>query len=392
MNVRHKRPLGALGPLGILALGWALALLLAPLHGAAQEAPRGDIVLGQSGSFSGSFAAQAEAYRDGALLYFREVNRRGGIHGRKVRLVSLDDLYQPELAVENTVKLIERHNAFALVHYTWTPTARAAIPVAAKYQVPFFAPYTGASDIYQSSSPGVFTVRASFRAELEMIVRHVTTLGIRRIALVRYTSQTGDELQAELQPLLAKYGATLVGTGRMENNSARPEDAVRQLAQADAQAIVLGVSGSDAVAFVKGYGAATGRKPPYYARSLVGAGQLAEELGDQAFGISVTQLVPNPFKQVAEVSKEYNRLLRTSDLPGTKKPDYISFEGFIAAKVLCEALRRAGPALTRAGFVQALSALQADLGGFEVKFGPNHRNGSDFVDMTMIGREGRPIN
>ena len=124
----------------------------------------------------------------------------------------------------------------------------------------------------------------------------------------------------------------------------------------------------------------------------MGAGQLANELGDQAFGISVTQLVPNPFKQVVAVSKEYNRLLGSAGAPAAEKPDYISFEGFIAAKVLCEALRRAGPALTRAGFVQALSTMKMDLGGFEVKFSPDNRNGSDFVDMTMIGRQGRPIN
>lgn len=371
---------------------WLLAALLcAPMCGSAQDAFKGEIVLGQSGSFSGSFAAQAEAYRDGALLYFREINRRGGIHGRRIRLVSLDDLYQADLAVENTVKLIERHNAFALIHYTWTPIARAAIPVATKYQVPFFAPYTGAGDIYQSSSPVVFTVRASFQAELEMIVRHVTTLGIRKIAFVRYASQTGDELLAELRPLLDKYGATLTGIGSMPNNSAQPGEAIQQLAAVDAQAFLLGVSGTDAVAFIKGYQAATGRKPPYYARSLVGAGQLAEELGEQAFGISVTQLVPNPFKQVAEVSKEYNRLLRSTGAPGAK-PDYISFEGFIAAKVLCEALTRAGPALSRTGFMQALSTMKVDLGGFEVTFSPDKRNGSEFVDMTMIGRHGRPIN
>lgn len=371
---------------------WLLALLLlAPLHGATQEVLRGDIVLGQSGSFSGSFAAQAAAYRDGALLYFREVNRRGGIHGRRIRLVSLDDLYEPDLAVDNTVKLIERHNAFALVHYTWTPIARAAIPVATKYKVPFFAPYTGASDIYKSTSPVVFTVRASFQAELETIIRHITTLGIRRIAFVRYTSKTGDELLADLRPLLEKYGATLAGTGSMANNSAQPDDAIRQLASVDVQAVLLGVSGSDAVAFIKGYEAATERRPPYYARSLVGARQLAEELGEQAFGISVTQLVPNPYKQVLEVNKEYNRLLQSAGAPGAK-PDYISFEGFIAAKVLCEALRRAGPALTRAGFLQALSTMALDVGGFEVRFSPDNRNGSAFVDMTMIGRNGRPIN
>lgn len=147
---------------------WIGALvLLAPLHGTAQDVLKGEIVLGQSGSFSGSFAAQAAAYRDGALLYFREVNRRGGIHGRKIRLVSLDDLYQPELAVENTVKLIERHNAFALVHYTWTPIARAAIPVATKYQVPFLRPIparaTSTNPAAPSSSPCGRASRPSWR-------------------------------------------------------------------------------------------------------------------------------------------------------------------------------------------------------------------------------------
>lgn len=370
---------------------WLLVLLLlAPLHSGAQDVPKDDIVLGQSASFSGSFASQAAAYRDGALLYFNEVNRRGGIHGRKIRLVSLDDQYKPDLAIANTVKLIEEHKAFALVHYTWTPVARAVIPVATQYKVPFFAPYTGASDVYQSSSPVVFTVRASFQAELEMIIRHITTLGIRKIAFVRYTSKTGDELLADLKPLLQKYGATLVGTGSMANNSAKPEDAIQQLAPIDAQAVLMGVSGTDAVAFIKGYEAATGRKAQYYARSLVGARQLADELGDQAFGISVTQLVPNPFKQVVEVSKEYNRLLKNGG--SSAKPDYISFEGFIAAKVFGEALRRTGPNPTRAGFMQALSTLRVDVGGFEVKFSPDNHNGSEFVDMTMIGRNGRLIN
>ncbi|MFN7855026.1 MAG: ABC transporter substrate-binding protein [Acidovorax sp.] len=370
---------------------WLLVLLLiAPLQAAPQDVSQGDIVLGQSASFTGSFAGQAAAYRDGALLYFNEVNRRGGIHGRKIRLVSLDDQYKPELAIQNTVKLLEEHKAFALTHYTWTPVARAVIPVASERKVPFFAPYTGAADIYKSSSPMVFTVRASFQAELENIIRHITTLGIRDIAFVRYSSKPGDELQADLQLLIEKYGAKLVGTGTMPNNSAKPENAIKQLAPVTAQAVLLGVSGTDAVAFIKGYEAAIGRKSQYYARSLVGAAQLAQDLGNQAFGISVTQLVPNPYKQVAEVSKEYNRLLKSSD--SAAKPDYISFEGFIAAKVLCEALKRTKQPLTRAGFLQTLSTMRVDVGGYEVAFRPGNQNGSEFVDMTMIGRDGRLIN
>lgn len=365
-------------------------LLFVSVLGATQDVSKDEIVLGQSASFTGSFAGQAASYRDGALLYFNEINRRGGIHGRKIRLISLDDQYKADLAVANTKKLIEQENAFALINYTWTPIARAVIPVATRYKVPFFAPYTGASDVYKSSSPYVFTVRASFNAELEMIIRHLTTLGMRKIAFVRYTSNTGDELLADMQPLLKKYGATLVGTGSIVNNSARPEEAIKQLAPVEAQAVFLGVSGTDAVSFIKGYEAATGRKAQYFARSLVGAKQLGEELGDQAFGISITQLVPNPFKQVAEVNKEYNRLLEKTGPDA--KPDYISLEGFIAAKVFCEALKRAGPNLTRAGFMNTLSNMKVDVGGFEVKFSPGNQNGSEFVDMTMIGRNGRVIN
>lgn len=356
----------------------------------AQEVSDNEIVLGQSASFTGSFSEQATAYRDGALLYFDEVNRRGGIHGRKIRLVSLDDKYSAELAVANTRKLIEEEKAFALIHYTWTPIARATIPVATRYKVPFFAPYTGASDVYRSSSPYVFTVRASFNAELEMIVRHLSTLGMRKIAFVRYTSKTGDELLADLQPLLKKYDASLSGIGFIANNSARPEEAVKQLADVDAQAVLLGVSGTDAVTFIKAYEAKTGRKHQYFARSLVGVKQLSAELGEQAFGISVTQLVPNPFKQVQAVNKEYNRLLGAKNPAAT--PDYISLEGFIAAKVLCEALMQTGPKLTRAAFLNTLSSLKIDVGGFLVHFRPGNRNGSEFVDMTMIGRGGRVIN
>ena len=286
-------------------------------------APGDDIVLGQSASFSGSFSEQAIAYRDGALLYFDEVNRRGGIHGRKIRLVSRDDRYDVNLALSNTSKLIDEDRAFALVLYTWTPIARAVIPVAAERRIPFFAPYSGATDVYRSGSPYVFTIRASYFAELEMIVRHLSMLGMHDIALVRYTSKTGDELQTDLETLLRKYNGKLAGIGKMANNSANAADAVRQLASVNAHALLLGVSGSDAVAFIKAFETENKRKLPYFARSLVGARQLTSELGNQAAGIAITQLVPNPFSSPLPVVREYNRLLQR-DAKAT--PDYISLE------------------------------------------------------------------
>lgn len=354
------------------------------------EARDNEIVFGQSASFTGSFSKQANAYRDGALLYFDEVNRRGGIHGRKIRLISRDDQYDPERALSNTRKFIEDDKVLALVLYTWTPIARAVIPVVTERRVPFFAPYTGANDVYRSGSPYVFTIRASFFAELEMIVRHLSTLGMHDVALVRYTSKTGDELQADLEALLKKYNGKLAGIGKMANNSANPAEAVRQLSAIDADALLLGVSGSDAVAFVQTFEAGGKRKFPYFARSLIGANQLASDLGKQATGITITQLVPNPFKKILPVVKEYNRLLLAKNPQAS--PDYIPLEGFIAAKVLCEALARSGPNPSRSRFVETLTNLgELDVGGFVVNFTPTNRNGSEYIGLTMIGRNGRPI-
>lgn len=366
-------------------------LLLLHVCGATHaEGAGNEIVLGQSASFTGSFSEQAIAYRDGALLYFDEINRRGGIHGRKIRLVSRDDRYDVELALSNTRKLIDEDKVFALMLYTWTPIARAVIPVATERRVPFFAPYSGATDIYRSGSPYVFTIRASFFAELEMIVRHLSMLGMHDIALVRYTSKTGDELQTDLEALLKKYNGKLTGVGTMVNNTADAAAAVRQLSNMNPHALLLGVSGSDAVAFVKAFEADGKRKPPYFARSLVGAKQLTSELGKQASGIAITQLVPNPFKKVLPVVKEYNRLLLAKDAQAT--PDYISLEGFIAAKVFCEALARSGPNPSRSTFLETMAKLgRLDIGGFEVNFTPANRNGSEYASITLIGRNGRPI-
>jgi len=374
----------------IFQLIFLFLLFLAFNAHAQSEVVGNEIILGQSASFSGSFAEQAASYRDGALLYFNEVNRRGGIHGRKIRLVSLDDKYKVDLMLANTRKLLDEEKVFALALYTWTPMARAAIPVATGKKVPFFAPYTGADDVYQSDSRYVYTIRASFHAEMDTIVRHLATIGMHRLALVRYSSKTGEELRADLLPLLKKYGADLVGEGTMVINTADTVAAVKQLAPVDAQAIIIGVSGSDAVSFIQRYEATTGKKNAYYARSLVGTRQLVKELGDQAFGISITQLVPNPFKQTMPVTQEYMRLQVEKNAAAA--PDFISLEGFIAARVLCKALERAGPKLTRQGFLDAMSHLgRTDIGGFEVNFTPERRNGSEYVGLTMIGRNGRIV-
>src|SRR5207253_3864937 len=122
-------------------------------------------------------------YRDGALAYFESVNAGGGVHGRRIRLVSLDDGYEVDKATANTRKLIEREKVFALVNYMWTNTVKACIPIAEAAGVPMVGPYTGYEALYATPSPVVFTTRASFSDELAQIVRHLRTIGFTRIGL-----------------------------------------------------------------------------------------------------------------------------------------------------------------------------------------------------------------
>lgn len=364
------------------------------LPAAAQDPAAGvtatQVVLGQSASFSGSFAAQAASYRAGALAYFAAVNARGGVHGRQIRLVSLDDGYVADRAVDNTRRLIEQERSFALFGYMWTNTVKASLPLAEDAGVPMFAPYTGYEALYAQHSAQVFTTRASFADELDQIVRHLHTIGLTRIGLVHYDSESGRELLADTRRRADALQLKLSGIGTMKAGSRDAEPAIRALRAADMQALILGVSGSDAVAFVRAYEPYRRGRTPYYARSLIGTRQLIDELGPLAEGLSVSQTAPNPVKDRSSVSVEYRELLRRFD--AALQPDYIGLEGMIAAKVFTEALRRAGPRPTRERLRQQLQAMSRfDVGGYTVGFAPGHHHGSRFVDITLIGGGGRIV-
>jgi branched-chain amino acid transport system substrate-binding protein len=348
-----------------------------------------EIVLGQSASFTGSFASQATSYRDGALAYFDHVNARGGVGGRKVKLVSLDDGYAVDKAAANTERLINQDKVLALFGYTWTNTVKATIPLAEKAGVPLFAPYTGYEELYARHSPYVFTTRASFSDELGQVVQHLRTIGLTRIGLLHYDSASGKELLAETEARMAEAGLKLQAIGSMKTTSKEPAGAVQSLKGVDLQALIIGASGSDAVAFIREFEKVRAGRTQYYARSLIGVKQLVADLGPLAGGISISQTAPNPSKNKL-VAVEYRQVLAKYN--PQLKPDYIGLEGMIAAKVMVEALRRAGAVPSREGLVQALDRMsEFDVGGYTLRFGPKKHHGSRYVDITLIGRDGRIV-
>jgi ABC-type branched-subunit amino acid transport system substrate-binding protein len=372
------------GALGALALGLPQR---ARAQGLAPGVSATEVLLGQSASFSGSFAGQAASYRDGALACFAAVNAAGGIHGRRIRLLSVDDAYDAQRATENTRRLIEDDQVFALFNPMWTNTVKAALALSAPAGVPMVGPYTGYEALYSEQRAPVFTTRASFLDELAYIVRHLRTLGATRIGLLHYDSASGRELLADTERLMQPAGLKPAAIGSMKANAADPTAAMVALTAVDLQALIVGVSGSDAVAFLRAFRRAR-PSTRCYARSLIGITQLVSELGAQAEGVSVSQTAPNPHRQRAVVAAEYRRLLAAFD--PALKPDHIGLEGLISAKVMVEALRRSGPQLTRGALVAALESMrELDVGGYVLRYGPARHHGSRFVDITLIGPQGR---
>jgi ABC-type branched-subunit amino acid transport system substrate-binding protein len=384
--------------LGLLSAG-----LLPPLSARAQgpssgpqptlidplQAPPGpqDIVLGQSASFSGAFSSQAHSYRAGAVAYFDHVNQQGGVGGRRIHLRSLDDSYAVDRAKAHAAALLADPRVVSLFGFMWTNTVRACVPLAEAAGTTMFAPYTGYEDLYRQPSPWVFTTRASFAQELQAILKHLHTVSLQRIGLLHYDSPSGLELLADTQQRMAALGMRLTATASMKVNDKSVAAAVNALSGEPLQALILGASGSDAVSFIRAYEPARAGRTRIYARSLVGTAQLIDELGPLARGISVSQTAPNPLRQ-RQVAVEYRQLLARRFPQAT--PDFIGLEGMLAAKTMVLALQRARGELNRPALRGAIESLgTVDLGGYALQFGPGRRHGSQFVDITMIDRDGR---
>jgi branched-chain amino acid transport system substrate-binding protein len=378
---------GPVAGLGVLGLSLALAVPgLAALGAPGPTSPPAELVLGQSAAFSGPSAMLGQEYREGALAYFAEVNRQGGIHGRRLKLLSLDDRYEPPLTLRNTRQLIERDRVFALFGYVGTPTVKAVLPLVESQQIPLIAPLTGAQLLRQPHRPMVFNLRASYHMEIDRMVDDLVRSGRHRIAVVIQNDAFGqDGLNGALKAL-KRHGLKPVATGRVERNSTQTGGVVSTVMRANANAVVIVAAYPSSAAFSREMHR-HGSRAQLMKVSFVGTSALrASLLGQEASGIGITQVVPFPWNERVPVVREYQRLMRR----GQARPHFgfSSLEGFLAAKLTVEGLRRAGPAPTRQRFVTALETMRnVDLGGFRVQLSPKDHNGSSYVDLTILGSQ-----
>ncbi len=362
----------------------AASALGAPAIVKAQSANR--ILLGQSAAFTGPAAQLGIQFNAGANLYFDALNAQGGVNGQKISIVKLDDGYEPDRCAANTERLI-KDDVFALFGYIGTPTSLAALPIFTKAGVPFIAPFTGAMGLRDPFNRLAFHMRASYNDETELIVRQLTNLGMNKVAVFHQNDSYGKAGLDGVSKALAARKLKPIATGTVERNSVDVAAAVNAIVASKPNAVVQISAYKSCAAFIRaarkaGYGGT------FYNVSFVGTQALSDELGKEAAGIVVTQVVPSPFSTSKAVSREFHAAIAES---GNKvQANYSSMEGFMAARLFVEGLKQAGTRPTRDALISGLEALKTfSLGGFNMSFGASDHVATNFVEVSMLTGDGR---
>lgn len=341
------------------------------------------VVFGQSAPLSGANAELGNDIRNGALAYFARVNAAGGVHGRKIELLTVDDANQVPRAEANTKKLVEEDGVFALFGYASATLSRPALPIVEKQGVPFLAPFTGA-DPMRVFNKHVYNMRGSYADELEKVVEHFVPLGVKRFSIVYYDDVIGRENHTAVARALKQRNLEAVSVASFKDR-AKPdiEAGVKSVAAGSPDVVILTTLYKASSDFIK-LARKSGLAAQMASNSFPGASPLAKELGKDGAGVIVATVVPPPTKRSLPIVQEYQAAIEKQ--LGKKEYSFTSLESYIGAKVAAEALRRAGPKLTRESFMRALDSLSSyDAGGYVVRFSPANHNGSSFVELTVIG-------
>ena len=344
------------------------------------------LVIGQSAAFSGPAAQLGIQMNAGAKLWFDQVNAGGGVNGHTVELRTADDGYEPDRCKANTEKFI-KDDVFALLGYVGTPTCAAALPLVNDAKIPFFGPFTGAELLRDPFSKPVFHLRASYYDETELIVKQLTALGLNRIAVFYQNDAYGKAGLEGTQRALKRRNLEPVASGTVERNTVEVAKAVAEIVPAQPNAIVQISAYKSCAAFIRA-ARKSGFGGTFYNVSFVGTQALADELASDGAGVVISQVVPYPHTQSQPLAREFGAAAANSG-KGVQI-NYSSLEGYLAAKVFTEGLKRAGRNPTREQLIAGLESIQrADFGGFMVDYSPRDHVASSFVDLSMLTGDGK---
>ena len=371
-------------------IGHALLLAAFSLSAQAQVGVTdSEIRIGQFAAQTGPAAELGKRMQLGIQAHFTAVNAAGGINGRKLKLISRDDGYEPEKAAAAAKALLEDDKVFALIGSVGTPTTLAAMPAINAAGIPLIGPFTGAQALREPFNRNIFHVRASYFDETERIVQHLTTIGIKKIAVFYQNDTYGKAGLEGVTRALTKRALKPLAAVTVERNSVDVAAALAEILKANPEAVIQISAYKSCAALIK-QARAKSYAGQFFNVSFVGSKALADELGEATAGVSISQVVPFPYTPSSAVVREYQERMTQA---GNKDFDFSSMEGFLAAKVLTEGLRRAGGKnLSREGFITALQTLRDyNMGGFTVNYSDKSHEGSRYTDLTTIGRGGKFI-
>ena len=359
--------------------GWVMLMVAAA--GQAQV-----IKIGQTAAFTGPGAASVLETTEGARLYFDAVNAQGGVRGQRIELVSMDDKYEPKLAVENSKALIEQ-GVLALLLCRGTAQCQAQLPLLAEHRIALVAPSSGAMLLHQPVNPHVFNLRASFQREAERAMKHLASIGVKRVTIVQVDDAFGNDAGIGAIKGLEAVGLRAIAHLRFDRNKPDLAPTMQQLARANVEAVLIIGPG---YAVVEGVNAlrAAGSTAHVATLSNNASAEFVRSLGENARGVIVTQLFPYERSAATPLVREATALAKAR---GRSELTPAQLEGFAAAKLLVEGLKRTtGKEISRDSLLRALDSLQkVDLGGLELSFSPKNHSGLEFTDVSIIGPDGK---
>lgn len=361
------------------------ALTSAALLGAAVAAP---VVVGQVAPLSGLRAGDAQGYSAGMQMYFNHVNRTGGVSGNTLVLARKDDAGRVDQTLAATEQLLSEQRPLLLAGYMGSSNLAALQKsgILAREKIALIGYRSGA---FQPDIPQLYNVRADLREEIGKITEHLATVGVTQLGFLYEESAYASELLARAEEAIKKHGGKLVAKASYEADTLRIETANRTFLATKPQAIIMVTSGAAAAAFVEKY-RMEGGAARLFASSDVDLEQMSKRLAEEHMqGISIAQVTPNPYRVSSKLSKEFREVRAKSGEPDVPV-SYAMMEGFITAKVIAEAVRRAGTKLSREGLAAALESIDnVDLGGYTVGYRPGHRMGSRFVELSIVSAAGK---
>ncbi|MDB5966201.1 MAG: transporter substrate-binding protein [Polaromonas sp.] len=376
MTMNKKPGLRMLAALAFCAMGVA--------------ASAAELVIGQVAPLSGVLASTGHQMVVGGRIYFDAVNAQGGVHGAMIRQIVVDDAYKVDETVRLTREMLAKPEVVALFGFAGTANVSQLLSdgILDVGGAALVAPYTGGEALRTPFNPWIFHVRAGYADEAEHMVQQLTTLGMNRIAVMYQDDGFGKAGLLGVTNALAKRNLTLAVAAGYERNTDKVEEAVKKIKASDAQAIIMVSVNKSTAAFIKQYREGGGGAQ-LYSISVVDPAELVKLAGlKNAHGLGISQVVPYPYMANLPVVREYQALLKK--YAPNELVNYTSFEEFVGAKVLVEALRRAGPNPTRSRVVKALESMCSfDTGGITVSYSPANRVGSRYVEVTVIGSSGK---